>query len=89
MIASSTKNKFVVLLALLMAVASTPAQGTNARTASGTVVDEKSEAVAGATVTARWAGGSQNATTDGRGNFAIHIADETVTLSVTALSEVA
>ena len=83
MIGSSTRWRFVALLVLSTATASTLGQGARERIASGTVVDEKSEAVAGAVITARWAGGSRSATTDDHGGFTLHVADTAVALTVT------
>lgn len=83
MIGSSTKLCFVALPILLMVATFAVGQGARTRVVSGTVVDAQSEGVAGTVVTARWAGGSQSATTDDHGSFTLNIADETVTITVT------
>ncbi len=71
---------FFCILALLL---SAKAQDSTAdRVVSGVVVNEKSEAVVGALVTAAWADGNRTATTDGQGSFSLYVPAGTVTLSV-------
>jgi outer membrane receptor protein involved in Fe transport len=82
MIAGSTKVAIVALFALLLAAVPVFGQS-SVRLASGSVVDEKSDAVAGATVTARWLDGSRSATTDDHGKFSLSIGTTQVTLTVT------
>jgi outer membrane receptor protein involved in Fe transport len=59
------------------------AQSGRARTLSGALVTSRNEAVAGATVTARFSSGEQAAKSDAEGNFSLAIPREAVTLVVT------
>jgi len=66
-----------------VALGSAGSQECAERLVSGVVVNERSEAVAGAKVSAQWGKGRRTATTGGQGAFAICVPDEPVTLSVT------
>jgi hypothetical protein len=63
--------------------ASVWAQDIAERTINGTVVNERSEAVAGATVSALSSHGTRTTRTDSQGNFSLHIPVDAVTLTVT------
>ena len=58
-------------------------QGSAERLVSGVVVNERSEVVVGATVSAQWAKGGRTATTGGQGAFSIRTPAGPVTLTVT------
>ena len=53
------------------------------RLVSGVIVNERSEVVVGATVSAHWATGSRSAATDRQGSFSMRVPAGPVTLSVT------
>ncbi len=90
----STKSIFVFLMIAASAgsggataqtgAATAPggAQDNAERMVSGVVVDERSQAVVGAMVTAQWTHGSRSATTDGLGAFSMRVPAVPVTLSV-------
>jgi outer membrane receptor protein involved in Fe transport len=59
------------------------AQAVAQRLVSGVVINERSEVVVGATVSARWASGSRTVLTDGQGAFSMRVPAGPVTLSVT------
>lgn len=83
----STNWKLVLsLMAALTAgacVAQAGAQQIADRLVSGVVVNERSEAVAGATVSARAVSGNRSAITDAQGAFSLRVPAGPVTLSVT------
>jgi outer membrane receptor protein involved in Fe transport len=83
MTVGSTRFAFVALLALALAAVPLFGQAADSRIASGMVVDEKSQAVAGARVTARWASGSRSAATDDHGSFSLSVGATQVMLTVT------
>ncbi len=70
---------FCILAILPAAKAQDAAAG---RVVSGVVINERSEVVVGAAVSARWPSGSRTATTDGQGSFSMRVPPGAATLSV-------
>jgi hypothetical protein len=91
----STNSKFLILIFVVLfgglaaaaqtgaTIDSASAQGAATRLVSGVVVDEKSEAVVGAIVSAQGAGVSRTAITNGQGAFSLRIPAGPLSLSVT------
>jgi outer membrane receptor protein involved in Fe transport len=72
---------FFCILALLPGARGQTVAGD--RVVSGMVVNERSEAVVGATVSAQWPNGSRTVVTDGQGSFSLRLPAQAVTLNVT------
>ena len=83
MTVGSTRLAIVALIALMLGSVPAFSQVPGTRIVSGSVMDEKSQAVPGATVTGRWAGGSRSATTDDHGSFSLSVGATQVTFMVT------
>jgi outer membrane receptor protein involved in Fe transport len=75
--------KLLLFFSILALLSVAHAQSsTGSRVVSGIVVNERSEAIAGATVSAHWANGSRVASTDNQGKFSLRLPAGTVTLDI-------
>jgi hypothetical protein len=75
-----------LLLVFFCSMQTLSAQASQTRVVSGTVVNEKSEVVVGATVSAQSQHAQRTATTDNQGNFSLRMPVEDMTLTVSGLS---
>jgi len=76
-----------LLFVLFCSVQTLSAQEDDTRVVSGTVVNEKSEVVVGATVSAQSKHAQRSATTDNQGNFLLRMPVEAMTLTVSWTAE--
>jgi len=83
---SSSTNIIIVLLVIALAcglaAAQTGVQPDSQRLVNGVVVNERSEVVVGAAVSARWATGNRTVLSDSQGAFSMRVPAGPITLSV-------
>jgi nitrogen fixation protein FixH len=81
---------FTLILAILFSVCpQIVARAQAQRTFSGTVVTDRNEAVAGASITVRSSSGELTATSDGEGNFKLTVPAEALIVKITGKNLVA